>query len=451
MSREKQGSIWYDAKKKYLYGRITFEDPATGKRKMRSRRAPTGQKKEAREMIRALLTELAEEQAAAKEQAIHDGNKGPDDPARLRGESLTMRQLADYHRDLNLVPVVFDANGIKRAGLISWKDGRRKLEALLVHFGADTLVRSLTFARIAEFKQRRLACQVEVIRYKRGADGLRAKDSRGRKTGELETVTRPLAVASVHRELAALSVMLNVAVDHEWIARNPMHTPRDGERRRRRLIVPSEEQKRETIATVDQEKALLEACADKQRAHLRPLLITFFDTGCRPIELARLEIEHVDFEANSFKVYSYKGTKRIDREYEMTRRVRAEFEKLCAGRELDQCQYVFTYTRGKNGARRQLLSVKNSFDSAKREAEFMNPGLTFAGFRLYDVRHTTMTRLIKKGMPLDEAGKLLGHTQPATTWRYNNPDSFSRKKAAHLLENYSEDHQVIPFPKRRRA
>ena len=44
----------------------------------------------------------------------------------------------------------------------------------------------------------------------------------------------------------------------------------------------------------------------------------------------------------------------------------------------------------------------------------------FASYRFDDLRHTAATRLVSLHIPLPEVGRVLGHTQPVTTYRYVN-------------------------------
>jgi integrase len=211
--------------------------------------------------------------------------------------------------------------------------------------------------------------------------------------------------------------MLSIAVQNRWIRRNPF---REGQP----LINQEEETKREIIATREQEAALLAACdEDERRTHLKPLLILAFDTGFRPIEMTSLKVRDVDFEDNCVWAVSYKGKQMKRRPFDMTARLRAAMLELCAGKKPSDPVFGFK-------------SVKRSFATAKRLAR--EEGISLDGFRLYDARHTATTRLVRRGMSLEESGKLMGHSQPKTTWRYMHVDKSRRRRAAELLEQDDE-------------
>lgn len=391
MPRARTGSFWYD-RDGNLYARVTWTDER-GKVRDRKRKATTGTKTEARRLIKDLLEDVEEQ-----------GEKA------IEGATLTMRALADYYKKHHAIPAEYDKQGMKIAGMRSWKDARRKADALVAHFGPNTKVRSISYGDLALYKAARMKTPVvnERIKHKR-VDGKKIKEiTRTEKSREL---------ATVHRELATLRRMLRIAIQHRWMRHNPFS---DGEP----LINLEDETKRESIANKEQENALLSACdEDERRKHLKPFLILAFDTGFRPIEMTSLKVSDVDFDDNCIWAVSYKGKRMKRRSFDMTKRLRAALQEICAGKKSGDL--VFTFK-----------SVKRSFATAKRIAAM--EGIPLEGFRLYDARHTATTRLVRRGMSLEESGKLMGHTQPKTTWRYMHVDKRGRRRAAELLEQDDE-------------
>lgn len=381
MGRERTGSFYRDATGG-LYGRITWTD-AKGKRHQRKRKALDGTKREARRHIKDMLDELDEQ----------------GDERSVDGASLTFKQLADHYEREYAIPAEYDKNGIKKAGLRSYKDTRRKLAELREHFSGR--VRELSYGDLAAFKRRRINTPVAIKKRVKG------------KKKEYTIEYHPRSIASVHRELALLRRLFTVATQHKWISRNPF-TEGDG------LINIAEEQPRERIATKDEREALIAACTGK-RAHLKPFLILAFDTGFRGSEMYRLKVSDVNFEENCITAISYKGKRRTERAFDMTKRLATEMQNLCEGKNPDDPIFMFR-------------SVKRAFATAKRLA-----GMANANFRLHDARHTAATRMVSKGLSLSETGKLLGHSQPSTTWRYMHADKSARKRAAELLEEDEDE------------
>ncbi len=397
MSRERSGALYRDPKTSDLYARVRWTD-SRGKRQDKKRKSISGTKKEAYQHIKDMLADLDDR-----------GDKA------IEGAKLTLKQLIDYYKANYAIEAQYDDQGMKIAGMRSWKNRHHEVKMLLEYFRPDTLVRDISYGDLEEFKIARMRTPVVREMYRR--------DENGRRTKIQEKRTSQRAISSVHHELTTLKRLFSIARQKRWLKHNPFD---DGDP----LIKPGEEKKPQMIASKAQEEALLAACdEDERRKHLKPILICAFDTGCRPIELSNLKVEDVDFEDNCIKVVSYKGKRRIKRPFDMTPRVRRNLQKLCEGKNPDD--FAFTY-KGK-----QIKSTKRSFGTAKRLATF--EGIELNGFRLYDARHTATTRLIRRGMSLEEAGKLMGHAQPSTTWRYMGVTKSTRRKAAELLGQQEDE------------
>ncbi len=54
------------------------------------------------------------------------------------------------------------------------------------------------------------------------------------------------------------------------------------------------------------------------------------------------------------------------------------------------------------------------------------------------MRHTHATRLVSKHLPLSEVGRVLGHTQANTTYRYVNANVETAKRAAAALDEFNK-------------
>jgi integrase len=451
------GSVWRDRQTGKLYALVTWTITVDGKpkQKRKTRLAITGTMREAYSLIPELQAEVEAERqrATARQVAELDGTAGH---ARdVNPKTLTIGQLATYHTEDNLTPARFDEiTGVKLSGLLSWQDARRKVAALVAYFGAGTLVSSITVGQIRKFKNHRLN-SAPLVRVKiAGTDKTEI-----RKLKDASGATRSVAIASVHRELAALRRMLNYAVAERWLLTgNPMTGHKD-------LINPDAEHTRETIATVEAEHALIDHCyTDTKRHHLAPYLEAKFGSGCRSSELRRMLVRDVDFDAvvdgdlvGTFHVHSFKGRRRKDRDHVMTPRVRAALLKACADKGPDD--HVFTYdvkVKQADGTRSvehrpMKYAPKRAFATAKNEVlKWSNGKIDLSGFRGHDIRHTVVTRLVELGETCESAGKSVGHEQPKTTWRYNNPDHSSGKRIANKLANYGKS-EVIAFKRKRKT
>lgn len=77
-------------------------------------------------------------------------------------------------------------------------------------------------------------------------------------------------------------------------------------------------------------------------------------------------------------------------------------------------------------------TIKTPFGNARTLASL--PDLHF-----HDLRHTAATRMIQQGVPLQEVGRILGHTQANTTYRYVNANADTAKRAALALDAFNEE------------
>lgn len=203
--------------------------------------------------------------------------------------------------------------------------------------------------------------------------------------------------------------ILNIAVSNSWILRNPF---KQGES----LIRPGEETPRERIISREEELRLLAAC-DGERQHLRAILICALDTGMRRGEIFSLTWSDVDFESGLITIRAFNTKTMRERQIAMTERLAIELECLTANRTGELVFGIKTH-------------AQHSFDKAKRKA-----GL--ADLRFHDLRHTHATRLVGAQMPLAEVGRVLGHTQPSTTFRYVNINADTARRAADLLNQFN--------------
>ncbi|MDQ3175622.1 MAG: site-specific integrase, partial [Acidobacteriota bacterium] len=225
------------------------------------------------------------------------------------------------------------------------------------------------------------------------------------------TVTR--AIATVNRELSKLRRMLNIAQREGWIKTNPFLA---GES----LISNADERKRERILTREEERRLLEACTDPRRAHLRPIIIAAIDTGMRRGELLSLKWRDVDLEHGVILIQAFNTKTMKERELAMTTRLKHELAKLYEQSTQDPAVRVFGI----------LDNVKRSYTAARKAAGLLD-------VRFHDLRHTAATRLVGAHIPLSEVGRILGHTQANTTYRYVNANVETARRAAAALDAFN--------------
>lgn len=300
----------------------------------------------------------------------------------------TFEDLAEFYETTYLIEPEY-RDGRKVAGLRTYIDQKSKLQALRAHFGTQKL-RGLSATSLDRFKAHRLKTPKE-------AGGKRA-------------------IASVNRELALLRRMLNVALEEKWILQNPFTT-------RKSLISTADERQRERILTREEEQRLLAACDSvasfNPRAHLKPIIICALDTGMRRGEILKLKWSDVDFINSTITVRAFNTKTMRKREVVMTERLSRALGAFFESSEKNSDALCFGFDE-----------VKGSFAGARTRAGLPD-------VRFHDLRHTAASRLVSAHIPLSEVGKILGHTQPATTYRYVNANVETARRAAAALDAYN--------------
>jgi integrase len=370
-----------------LYARVGYTDEE-GKRHDRVRAAES--LTHARELIKEILRDL------------DDGTSSAMDAAHM-----TFAELAKYFEDHYLKPAEY-VDGRKIEGVRSLAPALAALKALKGHFGKRRL-QTIRYSDIRAYRATRLkaATRSDVARHKRELEQDR--------TAELR-VTR--TIATVNRELSKLRRMFNIAQREGWIRSNPFNA---GES----LISLADERKRERILTREEEKKLLQACAE----HLRPIVIAAIDTGMRRGELLALRWRDVNFDDGVITIQGFNTKTMKERQVSITLRLNHVLTELWEQSSKDQVRRVFGI----------LDNVKRSFTTARAKA-----GLS--DVRFHDLRHTHATRLVGAHIPLSEVGRVLGHTQPNTTYRYVNANIETARRASAALDAFNAESDDTPAP-----
>lgn len=382
MARHKTGAaVFREVEKgnktiKIWYARIQFVDES-GRRKQVQRKPAYNSETSARAKARDMLAEFDKS------------------PKSFEAPEMTFDDLADFYQVTYLVEPEY-RDGRKIAGLRSKYDCEKRLKPLREFFGKKRL-RTITHGDLQRYRTYRLKTPIIVGRNTKGTD----------KMGKPKE--RPRSIATVHRELSIMRRVLNVAVANSWIVRNPFQ---QGEP----LIKPGEESPRERIISREEEQRLLAACHD-EREHLRAILICALDTGMRRGEIFSLIWSDINFDSGLITIRAFNTKTMRERQIGMTERLTAELKKLSALQNGDLVFGIKTH-------------AQHSFDKAKKKA-----GL--ADLRFHDLRHTHATRLVGAQMPLAEVGRVLGHTQPSTTFRYVNINADTARRAADLLNEFN--------------
>lgn len=214
-----------------------------------------------------------------------------------------------------------------------------------------------------------------------------------------------------NRNLAVLSKMMNLA--EQWGLRSDGSNPI-------RHIKKHREEKRERSLSSSELKKLGAALASVQASGENPFAIAaiwlLILTGARLSEILNLRWAHVDIENSVLRLPDSKtGAKSIflnDAAIALLRTVP----------RLDGNGYVIV---GKKLGS-PMVNLQNPWRRLRSAA-----GL--ADVRIHDLRHSFASVAVGEGMSLPMLGKLLGHTQPATTARYAHLGTVPLLDASNLI------------------
>lgn len=180
--------------------------------------------------------------------------------------------------------------------------------------------------------------------------------------------------------------------------------------------------RKEVMLSPEQMSALLAAINNEEAAGADPVscaaIRMAFWTGWRIGEVLRLEWRNVDLKRGSAKLVQ---TKTADEEY---RQLPSEAVAIVAAQErITGCEYVFP---GRHG-RSHLTTVKGPWLRIRMAAGLANlDGL--GAFRLHDLRHNVVSWDVSRGVPLEIAGRNVGHRSREATEVYAHfaPDALKR-------------------------
>lgn len=348
---------------------------SAGKRRSKEKRVRT--KTEGRAVIASFIRELEDHGSES-----------------LNAIGTTFNDLADHLEKHYLIPPEY-VNGRKVAGKRSYKDDLGILKILRKSFGRMEL-RGITWGKIERFRSLRLKTPT--------------------RRGEQRSVAR------VDRELSLLRHALNIAIGERWLNVNPFKGPKP-------LINPADEVKRKRVLELEEEIKLLAAC-DEPRAHLRPIIICAIDTGMRRGEIFKLKWSDLDWDGEKFNIAEKRkatvrefNTKTLrEREAALSKRLKAALQKLWDQSDKNPDSLVFGITN----------NVSKSFNSVCQLAGIED-------LRFHDLRRTFGTRLAKKGVPIHEIARRLGHTDIETTFTYLGLTKDSLETAANAIDEWNEE------------
>jgi integrase len=271
------------------------------------------------------------------------------------------------------------------------KEIRRKgqrLDQYLVPFLGGTQIGRITTFDVERYKKHRLAQPIQT----------RKKF----KPGQKPPVNRP---ATVNRELAVLSHLLNKAVEWGWIDR-----PSAKIRKLR------EDSGRIVYLSPTQAEGLLQAARGDQNRQIYPFILIGLRTGMRKSEILTIRRENIDFSAMWIYVPEAKaGARTQPMSADLAEYLKDYLQSLPVG-----TPWIFPSVGAKHG---HTVDVRKAFVRVVTAA-----GLDPKQVVRHTLRHTAITHLVQAGVDLPTVKRISGHKTMAMVERY------AHQSGAHITE-----------------
>lgn len=213
---------------------------------------------------------------------------------------------------------------------------------------------------------------------------------------------RLVTPAAVNRDLAALRILFNYAIRLGKARQNPVVGVKFFRERQNHL----------RALTAEEESRYLAAASPL----LRDIAILMLETGMRPGEIYRLRTEDVDLSLRSVHIRSGKTDTAV-RHIPLTQRA---LDMICARVAAASTEWLFP----------------SPFDCTKPVSDVIRSHLAAVArsgitprFRLYDLRHTALSRMAMAGIDLPTLKELAGHSQIQLTMRYVHPTPEHKRRA----------------------
>lgn len=307
----------------------------------------------------------------------HDARKGRLNLPKRRKVPLTLAGAAPLYID-----------GLREEGGREIDRKRQRLEQCLIPFLGELQIDRITSSDIERYKKHRLGQPVQT----------RKKPV----AGQTLPMNKP---ATVNRELATLSHLLNKAVEWGWTERQPAKI--------RKL---KEDNGRIVYLSPVQATALLEGARSDQNRQIYPFILIGLRTGMRKSEILAIRREHVNLDARSIYIPAAKSGAR-------TQPISADLASFLA-------EYMDTLPKGTpwlfpsvGALEGHTVDVRKAFVRAVTAA-----GLDPKQVVRHTLRHTAITHLVQAGVDLPTVKRISGHKTMAMVERY------AHQSGSHIAE-----------------
>lgn len=220
---------------------------------------------------------------------------------------------------------------------------------------------------------------------------------------------RLVSPAAVNRDLAVLRILFNYAMRLERVKQDPVTQVKFFREHNNHMRVLSAEEEQRYLAAAS--------------PLLHDVAVVMLETGMRPGEVYRLQREDVDMSLRSVFVRTGK-TANATRHIPLTDRA---FQVLADRARKATTGWLFPCPFDES---KPVKGVRKAHDAAAARVK-IHPR-----FRLYDLRHTALTRMAMAGIDLPTLKELAGHSQIQMTMRYVHPTPEHKRLAIKKFEMF---------------
>jgi len=224
--------------------------------------------------------------------------------------------------------------------------------------------------------------------------GIHTFDVERYKKSRLESGTAP---GTINRELAALSHLLNKALEWRWLDSKPAIIKR-----------LKENLGRITYLTSEQAANLIREAQKDQNPYVYPFIVIGLGTGMRRMEILSIRLKDMALERQTIHI---RNSKTGARDQPMTKELTEFLRGYMEAAEPEQ-EWLFPSIGSKTG---HVVAIEKAF---KRVVT--NAGMDPAQVVRHTLRHTAITHLVQAGVDLPTVKRISGHKTLAMVERYSH-------------------------------
>ncbi len=226
-------------------------------------------------------------------------------------------------------------------------------------------------------------------------------------------LSQGLSPTTINRYLEVISKSFNMAIDNEWISKNPIK--KNTKFMQKNYVVRS--------LSADEEQRLMKVLSTPEYEYLKGIVIVALNTALRRQNILDLTWEQIDLEGRVIEITENKSNKHILKPINDT--LLKYFQSIP---EKKREGYVFINPlTGK-----KCKEIKRAWKTVKEKANLTN-------FRFHDLKHTVGTRLAEQGVPIPVIKEVLDHSDIKTTMRYVHTANEQILSAMNVLNSNIKD------------